>query len=555
MVHHNSSSVPLRSLLFQLTDISSNTISSRSNSDVYTADQHALFIFFEGSGSLQIGAKQYHVGSDKCYMISPGDVFRIQNTDGVPLCYYHLTFTAIQSEASLLETYTNDIIEGYHEFAIPNFSRLLRHVEDLYTHKHHQSDLESFRQHLRFQEFMGLLFEHNLSSGQPYLSASSVEHTIQYLQNHYMQRITVKQLAEMASVPLWQYTPLFHKLTGKKPLDYLNEIRINRSKDWLMRSDEPLRKIAQRVGFEDEFYFNRRFRKTTGITPRQYANKMRQNNRFMDWTGHEVAIPEQPQRIIFHSETFGDLLALGIEAIGGGHSFIAESISRERIQSVKDTGWPIDVNKLRDMQPDLIIFSSADEDDYMKFSKIAPTVTFNSFDSLEQRLRTLGVWLNRRKEAEIWLDEYHARAATMWSQLRTEVKTGESASVFIYEHGRRLFVMGTSGFPSALYHPNGFQPVEAVQKMLDQNEAFIEISESRLPEYAGDRLFMLLPVNPVSRQAAEDLMNDPTWLNLPAVKNGYVYILSAREWNYGDALIREKALDLLPELLLTNPCV
>ncbi|WP_237728647.1 hypothetical protein [Paenibacillus sp. OSY-SE] len=64
---------------------------------------------------------------------------------------------------------------------------------------------------------------------------------------------------------------------------------------------------------------------------------------------------------------------------------------------------------------------------------------------------------------------------------------------------------------------------------------------------------MLLPENAVSRQAAMDLMNDSLWHNLPAVKNGYVYIVEANEWNFGDALIREKVLDMLPNLLRRTP--
>ncbi|CAH8711803.1 helix-turn-helix domain-containing protein [Paenibacillus thiaminolyticus] len=157
----------------------------------------------------------------------------------------------------------------------------------------------------------------------------------------------------MARLSQWQYTALFHELTGKKTLDYVTELRINSSKQLLIASQDPLREIARQVGFSDEYYFNRRFRQTTGVTARQYARSMRSRTRVTDWTGHEVEIPARPERIFYYGETLGDLLALGVDAIGGHNRFSNHFLFRDRFISVADVGHPIN--------PDLIIFANADE--------------------------------------------------------------------------------------------------------------------------------------------------------------------------------------------------
>ncbi|WP_259391829.1 helix-turn-helix domain-containing protein [Paenibacillus thiaminolyticus] len=313
------------------------------------------------------------------------------------------------------------------------------------------------------------------------------------MQSNYGEPITVRQLAEMARLPQWQYTALFQELTGKKPLDYVTDMRINSSKQLLIASQDPLREIARQVGFSDEYYFNRRFRQTTGVTPRQYARSMRSRTRVRDWTGHEVEIPAQPERIFYYGETLGDLLALGVDAIGGHNRFNNYSLFQDRFISVADVGHPINPDKLMGLNPDLIIFANADERQYSRISKIAPTVTFNSFAPLEHRLHTLGSWLGKQREADEWLRIYHARAAAAWQRLGPLLAPGETASVFIYEHGRRLFVMAMAGFSSALYHPSGFRPAEPIQRMLDAGTGFEEIAEPDLPAYAGDRIFMLIP--------------------------------------------------------------
>lgn len=102
--------------------------------------------------------------------------------------------------------------------------------------------MESFRRQLHFQELLRFLFEQNCRSEHAQNPAQSVEDTIGYLQSNYGEPITVRQLAEMARLPQWQYTALFQELTGKKPLDYVTELRINSSKQFLIASQDPLRR-------------------------------------------------------------------------------------------------------------------------------------------------------------------------------------------------------------------------------------------------------------------------------------------------------------------------
>ncbi|WP_409340865.1 ABC transporter substrate-binding protein [Paenibacillus sp. MBLB4367] len=486
---------------------------------------------------------------DKCYLLAPGDILQLENGYDSALRFYQITFTAIRTERTRHVSHNERLIQDRYELAAYPFNRLERLSEELYDGRNNRCDIEWFKQHMKFQELLGFLLEHNLHSEHLFNSTRSVESTIRYLQNHYMHNITVKQLAQLASVSQWQYTPIFQELTGKKPLDYLTELRINRSKELLLNSSEPLREIAKQVGFTDEYYYNRRFRQTTGTTPKQYARLMRRKNIVRDWTGHEIEIPVQPKRIIFHGETFGDLLALGIIPIGCASACLLGTVYEDHAELVQDVGFPINAERSGSLEPDLIIMANPDEAQYKQISKIAPTVTFNSFAPLDQRLYTLGDMLDKKQEAEKWLTAFNAKSAAMWQKLQTCVRPGETASVFIFVHGARLFVMGAVGFPSSLYHPHGFRPVDKIQELLDAGHGFIEILPSSLPVYAGDRIFMLMHDREDSSRAAHALMDSPLWQAMPAVQKGHVYLVDAAMWNSNDAMTREKLLDMLPGLL------
>lgn len=67
--------------------------------------------------------------------------------------------------------------------------------------------------------------------------AQTFENVLHYVDEHYMDPdLTVKQLAHMARLSsTWRFTPIFQELTGKKPLHYVTDLRINRVKELLLR--------------------------------------------------------------------------------------------------------------------------------------------------------------------------------------------------------------------------------------------------------------------------------------------------------------------------------
>ena len=64
--------------------------------------------------------------------------------------------------------------------------------------------------------------------------------------------------------------PLFKKSTGSSFKEYLNMVRIEESKRLLSNTDFSIIDIAIAVGFEDQSYFSKVFKKFTGLTPKQF---------------------------------------------------------------------------------------------------------------------------------------------------------------------------------------------------------------------------------------------------------------------------------------------
>ncbi|PCD82994.1 ferrichrome ABC transporter substrate-binding protein [Lysinibacillus fusiformis] len=271
---------------------------------------------------------------------------------------------------------------------------------------------------------------------------------------------------------------------------------------------------------------------------------------YKDYLGHEVEIPVNPERVVYHGEGYGDVLALNIKTVGAGFSWITDYAWEDRVKDVEDVGFPINVEQTLSLKPDLIIIGTSDEKTYSQLSKIAPTIVFDTFAPLNQRLTELGDILNKKEEAAQWIEDYTDKADKMWESLVAvgTVKPDETASVLTYYPGDRLFVMARAGLSQVLYDSNVLKPGHKIQKILDDGTGFAEISTELLPEYAGDRIFILTPVTDEAKQSTKEMMDSPIWKSLPAVKNGHVYTIDIQKSD-SDASTREWLLTELPTML------
>jgi YesN/AraC family two-component response regulator len=59
---------------------------------------------------------------------------------------------------------------------------------------------------------------------------------------------------------------------GYSPIEYLTHLRIDRAKELLAHSDIRIKEVSQSVGYEDELYFSRIFKKIAGVSPTQFSD-------------------------------------------------------------------------------------------------------------------------------------------------------------------------------------------------------------------------------------------------------------------------------------------
>jgi AraC family transcriptional regulator of arabinose operon len=80
-------------------------------------------------------------------------------------------------------------------------------------------------------------------------------------------QFTVRELAAVADLSPAHFAARFRRATGHPPLDYHIRLKLRAAAELLDTTALPIAAVARRVGYDDAFYFSRRFRAAHGISP------------------------------------------------------------------------------------------------------------------------------------------------------------------------------------------------------------------------------------------------------------------------------------------------
>ncbi len=104
----------------------------------------------------------------------------------------------------------------------------------------------------------------------PFFDLSEV---VEYMHAHYTEKITSEELAKVVGLSVSQLNRKFKDTMDDSPINYLLKIRIEKAAERLIKSDDNITEIAYICGFNNQTYFNRQFKKITGLSPRAYRKK------------------------------------------------------------------------------------------------------------------------------------------------------------------------------------------------------------------------------------------------------------------------------------------
>lgn len=237
---------------------------------------HSLWFITKGFGEVTLNGKKHKLSPGKLIVYTPDMICDKKASRTTALEFYFVRF----SYALAFEEKEKWHFKQSEEIAFPlrgvytinNNSAVVSILEKLNALSKRRGVTVSFQQKLLFQELLLTFIEDFHSQSISGDSKTAIEGTIDYMINHYKNSMTLSDLASIAGLSISHYSRLFKKYIGLSPIDYLTHLRIDRAKELLVLSDFRIKEVSQHVGYVDELYFSRTFKRIVGVSPSQFCD-------------------------------------------------------------------------------------------------------------------------------------------------------------------------------------------------------------------------------------------------------------------------------------------
>lgn len=93
---------------------------------------------------------------------------------------------------------------------------------------------------------------------------------IAYLENHYSEPLKATKVSHEALLSPFYFSRLFKRTTGYTVMEYLVKFRLTQAKYLLLQTELPVCEIADQVGFSNQSYFGKVFKRHEKLTPKEY---------------------------------------------------------------------------------------------------------------------------------------------------------------------------------------------------------------------------------------------------------------------------------------------
>ncbi|WP_248928872.1 AraC family transcriptional regulator [Paenibacillus hamazuiensis] len=241
-----------------------------------TLQHHELVFFAKAKGTFKIDKKAYELKDGTLLYISPGMPHAIETDPEAPLSCFSVHFS--YASVNLSEGGWN-LQKGPRDLPLP-FEQELKdyyQIEDVFKKLVKTWDAKlpgyEFISKTLLQQLVIVIFQNIKKENPNYSSSLKVEKIIRYMHEHIQDKITLSQLSDLVQLSPTYLSRTFKEITGYSIIEFFNKIKMDKAKEMILEGNRKIKEVSRALGFTDEFYFSRIFKKTEGLSPSEFYSK------------------------------------------------------------------------------------------------------------------------------------------------------------------------------------------------------------------------------------------------------------------------------------------
>ena len=238
----------------------------------YGRDDYLLSYNHSGLMKVYFDNQYYEIGDRTIIIYKPGEeqYYGQSSNQGFENYWVHFTgygVTDLLIQANLWEGHIFQV--GINHDIIPLFEAIINETAE----QQHNFELvtASLLQQLLFLISRKLFLDKKMVN----MSARGIDisKSLAYLHKNFPNNITVTELAGKIGLSPSRYSSVFKEYMGLSPQQYLINYRLQKAKDLLRHTNLSIKHIASLVGFNDQLYFSKLFKKYEKVSPLHYKQK------------------------------------------------------------------------------------------------------------------------------------------------------------------------------------------------------------------------------------------------------------------------------------------
>lgn len=268
----------------------------------------------------------------------------------------------------------------------------------------------------------------------------------------------------------------------------------------------------------------------------------------------ETCVPINPQRLIATDAIALEvLLALDSKLLAAGEPNLVGGRARHlagKTEGIASLGKErlLNLEKMVELDPDLILGFTTSSENYSIFSQIAPTISIGyTHTGWKDELQRVGELLGKPQQAQALLNAYQARIQEFQTAMGEKLEQTNVSVVRFYSEADKTEFRPIFSFPGNVLEDVQLPRPEAQR---GPEEFFVSVSLEQLDRLDGDVIFAAL--DPGAEDSFRAFQSSSLWQTLNAVKNDRVYVVDSGYWIFGNILAANAILDdlfryLVPE--------
>lgn len=243
---------------------------------VRTLQHHELLLITGGKGSITIENKKHRIKEGMIFYIGPGVLQCIDAHVEEPICFLSVHFNYanvsfndnkwdVRDESEMLSLHSMEELKDYY-----HVSDVFKKLVDSWYGKlpGYEFVAKALLQQLIFE-----IFQNIKKQNQNYSISLKVEKIIEYMHENIYKKVTLIELSEMVQLSPTYLSRSFKETTGYSVIEFFNKMKIDKAKELIIDGNKKIKEVAGAVGFTDEFYFSRLFKKVEGVSPSEFYSK------------------------------------------------------------------------------------------------------------------------------------------------------------------------------------------------------------------------------------------------------------------------------------------